>query len=155
MRNYEFQREDEYFISTDKSKLQFDVIHRYLSTSYWSPNIPMEIIKRAAEGSLCFGIYKIENGEERQVGYSRIISDYATFAYLADVFVLETERGNGLSKWMMECIKGIPELQGLRRWMLATRDAHGLYAQYGFTPIDDPKPFMQINFPDIYNSMQN
>lgn len=151
MKNYEFQRGDEYSISTDKSKLQFDVIHGYLSTSYWSPNIPMEIVKRAAEGSLCFGIYK----GNKQVGYSRIITDFATFAYLADVFILETERGKGLSKWMMECIKDIPELQGLRRWMLATRDAHGLYAQYGFTPIDKPELFMQITFPDIYNSIQN
>lgn len=151
MKNYEFRKDEDYFISTDKSKLQFDVIHGYLSTSYWSPNIPMEIIKRAAEGSLCFGIYK----GNKQVGYSRIISDFATFAYLADVFILETERGRGLSKWMMECIRGIPELQGLRRWMLATRDAHGLYAQYGFTPIDKPELFMQITFPDIYNSIQN
>lgn len=143
---YEYQK-DEYLISTDKSKLQFDVIHGFLSMSYWSPNVPMEIIKRAAEHSLTFGIYK----NEIQVGYARIISDFATFAYLADVFVLESERGKGISKWLMECITQLPDLQELRRWMLATRDAHGLYAQFGFTPLDKPEIMMQIARPNIYN----
>jgi N-acetylglutamate synthase-like GNAT family acetyltransferase len=145
---YEFQK-NEYSISTNKNKLQFDVIHGFLSTSYWSPNIPMEIVKRAAENSLTFGIYK----DNVQVGYARIISDYATFAYLADVFVLESERGKSLSKWLMECILQIPNLQGLRRWMLATRDAHGLYAQFGFTPLENPQMMMQIARPNIYNDI--
>ncbi|CAH0997290.1 hypothetical protein EMA8858_03421 [Emticicia aquatica] len=143
---YEYQKE-EYSISTDKTKLQFDVIHGFLSTSYWSPNIPMEIVRRAAENSMTFGIYK----HEIQIGYARIISDCATFAYLADVFVLESERGKGISKWLMECITQQPDLQGLRRWMLATRDAHGLYAQFGFTPLDKPETMMQIARPNIYN----
>lgn len=152
---YEFQK-NEYTISTDKAKLQFDVIHGFLSTSYWSPNIPMEIVKRAAQNSLAFGIYKhpLPIGEGwggvYQVGYARIISDYATFAYLADVFVLESERGQGLSKWLMESIMQVPDLQGLRRWMLATRDAHDLYAQFGFTPLDNPAVMMQIARPNIY-----
>ncbi|WP_435352826.1 GNAT family N-acetyltransferase [Emticicia sp. SJ17W-69] len=146
---YEFQK-NEYTISTDKAKLQFDVIHGFLSTSYWSPNIPMEIVKSAAQNSLAFGIYK----DKIQVGYARIISDYATFAYLADVFVLESERGKGLSKWLMECIIQVPDLQGLRRWMLATRDAHGLYAQFGFTPLDNPAVMMQIARPNIYTERQ-
>ena len=153
---YEYQK-DEYTISTDKTKLQFDVIHGFLSTSYWSPNIPMEIVKRAAENSTAFGIYKNSLligegwGGASQVGYARIISDYATFAYLADVFVLESERGKGISKWLMECITQQPDLQGLRRWMLATRDAHGLYAKFGFTPLDNPDIMMQIARPNIYN----
>ena len=147
---YEYKK-DEYTISTDKTKLQFDVIHGFLSTSYWSPNIPMEIVRRAVEHSTTFGIYKAEN----QVGYARIISDYATFAYLADVFVLESERGKGISKWLMECITQQADLQGLRRWMLATRDAHGLYAQFGFTPLDNPDIMMQIARPKIYNEEQS
>ena len=146
---YEFQK-NEYRISTDKTKLQFDVIHGFLSTSYWSPNIPMEIVKRAAENCLAFGIYKGDS----QVGYARIISDYTTFAYLADVFVLECERGKGLSKWLMKCIMQVPDLQGLRRWMLTTRDAHGVYAQFGFTPLDNPSIMMQIARPNIYLEMQ-
>lgn len=147
---YEYQK-DEYIISTDKTKLQFDVIYSFLSTSYWSPNIPLETVKRAAEHSLTFGIYK----HEIQVGYARIISNFATFAYLADVFVLESERGKGISKWLMECITQLPDLQGLRRWMLATRDAHGLYAQFGFTPLDKPEIMMQIARPNIYNEEQS
>lgn len=153
---YEYKK-DEYTISTDKTKLQFDVIHGFLSTSYWSPNIPMEIVRRAAEHSTTFGIYKnsLPIGEgwggAAQVGYARIISDHATFAYLADVFILESERGKGISKWLMECITQQPDLQGLRRWMLATRDAHGLYAQFGFTPLDNPDIMMQITRPNIYN----
>ncbi len=144
-------RKDGFLISTDKQLLQFDVIHDFLKTSYWSPGIPLDVVKRAAEGSIAFGIYK-ESGE--QVGYARVISDCATFAYLADVFVLETERGKGLSKWLMECLLQLPELQRLRRWSLATRDAHGLYAQFGFTPLDNPDIMMQIARPNIYMEMK-
>ncbi|PLK46008.1 GNAT family N-acetyltransferase [Emticicia sp. TH156] len=144
-------RKDGFLISTDKQLLQFDVIHDFLKTSYWSPGIPLDVVKRAAGGSIAFGIYK-ESGE--QVGYARVISDCATFAYLADVFVLETERGKGLSKWLMECLLQLPELQRLRRWSLATRDAHGLYAQFGFTPLDNPDIMMQIARPNIYIEMK-
>lgn len=148
--NHQFSKNG-YIISTDQQLLQFDVIHAFLSTSYWSPEIPMDIIKRAAQNSMSFGVYK-ESGE--QVGYARVVSDYATFAYLADVFVLESERGKGLSKWLMECIMSLPELQNLRRWSLATLDAHGLYAQFGFTPLDKPDVMMQIARPNIYVEMK-
>ena len=149
--SHEFKK-DGYIISTDRQLLQFDVIHNFLTTSYWSPEIPMEVVKRAAAGSITFGIYK-DSGE--QVGYARVISDCATFAYLADVFVLESERGKGLSKWLMACIMQLPELQNLRRWGLATRDAHSLYAQFGFTPLDNPDIMMQIARPNIYVEMKN
>lgn len=138
----------EYLISTDKNLLDFELIHNFLRTTYWSENIPVEIVRSAAQNSLTFGIYKIE----KQVGYARIISDFSTFAYLADVFILESERGNGLSKWLMACIMSLPELQGLRRWSLATRDAHGLYAQFGFVPLKTPDFFMEIARPDIYKN---
>jgi GNAT superfamily N-acetyltransferase len=147
MKTYQFTNGD-YQISTDKSLLDFEVIHNFLKTSYWSENIPMEIVRSAAENSLAFGIYH----QNHQVGYARIISDFTTFAYLADVFILESERKKGLSKWLMECIMSIPELQGLRRWSLATRDAHGLYAQFGFNPLKTPESFMEIARPDIYKN---
>lgn len=145
MTKFEIQNGD-YTISSDKSLLDFEVIHQFLSLSYWSSNIPMDIVKRAAENSLTFGVYQ----QEKQVGYARIISDYATFAYLADVFIIETHRGKGLSKWLIESILQHPDLQGLRRWLLATKDAHGLYAQYGFQALDMPDRFMQIAKPNIY-----
>lgn len=147
MKTYQFNK-GAYQISTDKSLLDFEVIHNFLKTSYWSENIPMEIVRSAAQHSLAFGIYL----ENHQVGYARIISDFTTFAYLADVFVLESERNKGLSKWLMECVMSIPELQGLRRWSLATRDAHGLYAQFGFSPLKTPESFMEIARPDIYKN---
>lgn len=145
MNIYNHQNGD-YLISTDKSLLDFVSIHQFLSQSYWSPNIPIEIVKRAAENSIAFGVYYLD----KQVGYARVISDCATFAYLADVFILEEYRGKGLSKWLVECIMQTPELQGLRRWSLATRDAHGLYAQFGFEPLNKPESFMQIARPNIY-----
>lgn len=137
---------DEYSISTDKTLLDFDVIHGFLSQSYWSPGIPIGIVKHAAANSVTFGVYH----RGLQIGYARVITDSTTFAYLADVFILESERGKGLSKWLIESIQSTPFLQGLRRWMLATRDAHGLYKQYGFEPLDNPDVFMQISRPDIY-----
>ena len=139
-----------YEISTDKSRLQFDVIQGFLSQTYWSPGIPPEIVRRSAENSLCFGIYK----KDTQVGYARIISDYTTFAYLADVFVLESERGKGLSKWLMETIKQHPDLQGLRRWMLITKDAHTLYSQFGFELANNPENIMQIARSNIYSEQK-
>lgn len=126
-----FQVEREgYAISTDPARLNFAVIHGFLRESYWSPGIPRDVVERAAQNSLCFGVYC---GTE-QVGYCRIITDYTTFAYLADVFILPEHRGRGLSKWMVATIKGHPSLQGIRRWLLFTADAHGLYAQFGFAP---------------------
>lgn len=141
----EYFRED-YCISTDPEKLDLKVIHGYLKRSYWSPGIPFEIVKKAIAHSLCFGLY--HGGQ--QIGFARVISDQTTFAYLADVFVLEEFQGKGLGKWLVDCIMAHPELQGLRRWMLATRDAHGLYAQYGFTALKHPEIVMEISRPDIY-----
>lgn len=119
---------DGYCISTDPARLDFGVIHSFLREAYWSPGVPRSVVEQAAQNSLCFGVYQ----GTAQVGYSRIITDYTTFAYLADVFVLSAHRGQGLSKWMMATIKGHPSLQGIRRWLLFTADAHGLYAQFGF-----------------------
>lgn len=138
----------EYEISTDKQRLDISVIHGYLTHSYWSPGIPKAIVARAIEGSLCFGVYH----RTAQVGFARVITDKATFAYLADVFILEPHRGVGLSKRLMEFIFAQQDLQGLRRFMLGTRDAHGLYRKYGFTAVADPQIMMEILRPDIYRS---
>lgn len=133
-------RQGEFTISTDEERLDFKVIHNFLSTeSYWAIGRPMEVIKRSVENSLPFGLYK---GEE-QVGFARVITDYATFAWLADVFVLDSERGKGLGKWLVEIIVSHPELQGLRRWVLATKDAHELYSRVGFTDLIQPQRWME------------
>jgi len=138
---------EEYTFSTDKSKLDFEVIHQYLSgESYWAKGISRDILKRSLENSMCFGVYK----DNEQVGFARIISDKATFAYLADVFVVSEHRGKGLSKMLMQHIVDHPELQGLRRWLLGTADAHGLYARYGFKPLAKPERTMEKHDPDIY-----
>ncbi|MEP6747714.1 MAG: GNAT family N-acetyltransferase [Bacteroidota bacterium] len=128
-----------YIISTDKEKLNIDFIYQFLSHSYWAENIPMEIVQKSIDGAMCFGIYD----NDRQIGFARVITDYATFGYLGDVFIDEKYRGRGLSKWLMEIIMGHPQLQGFRTWQLATRDAQGLYAQFGFTPPDAPERFMR------------
>lgn len=134
-------------ISTDKTKLNIPLIHNYLSKeSYWAQNIPLEIIERSIENSLCFGVYL----DDKQIGFARIISDYATFAYLADVFILPAYRKKGVSKKLMEFIKEHHSLQGLRRWMLATADAHGLYKQFGFTELAHPERMMEIAKVGIY-----
>jgi GNAT superfamily N-acetyltransferase len=139
-------RRRNYLISTDPGKLDRTVIHRFLGGSYWAKDIPREIVDRCIENSLCFGLYD----GDRQVGFARIISDFATFAYLADVFVLESERGKGLGVWLIETIVNHPQLQGLRRWMLATADAHGLYRKFGFTALSRPERIMEITDPDVY-----
>ena len=140
--------ENGFLVSDDPTRLDFAVIHGFLKDCYWSPGIPMDVVKRAAAGSLCFGAYEEATG--RQVGFARVISDRATYAYLADVFVLEPFRGRGLSKLLMRTIGSHPELQGLRRWMLMTRDAHGLYGQFGFTPMKDPTRAMEKTDPDVH-----
>lgn len=140
---------DEYHLSTDPSLLIVEVIHGYLSMdSYWARSIPPDVVERSIANSLCFGVYH----KKEQVGFARVVTDKATFAYLADVFILEPFRGKGLSKWLMETIQSHPELQGLRRWMLGTRDAHGLYEQFGWSVMNEEtrKRFMQRHFPDIY-----
>lgn len=137
-----------YEISDDPSRLDIEVVHRYLSTeAYWSPGIPRAVVERAMDNSLCFGVYAPDG---TQVGFGRAISDYATFAYVADVFILPEHRGRGLSKRLMEAMLGHPDLQGLRRWLLATRDAHGLYEQFGFTLPNVANRFMERTDPDVY-----
>jgi GNAT superfamily N-acetyltransferase len=136
----------EYIISTDKNKLDLDVIHGYLVACYWAKGIPRDVIERSIKHSLCFGIYL---GKE-QVGFSRVITDYATFMYLADVFVLGPHRGKGLSVAMMDMIVNHPALQGIRTWTLLTKDAHGLYEKFDFQNHVDPKRFMIRKVPYPY-----
>ncbi len=131
---------NDYTISTDKTRLDIPMIHRFLAEeSYWAQHIPLELVEQSIEHSLCFGVYLTDN----QVGFARVVTDQATFAYLGDVFILPEHRGRGLSKQLMETISTWPTLQGLRRWMLATRDAHSLYEQFGFTAPDKPQNLMQ------------
>ena len=137
---------DHFTISTENEKFDINSIHSFLTRSYWAEGISKEVIKRSIEGSLCFGVFT----NNKQIGFARMITDKATFAYLADVFIIEEYRGLGLSKWLMEVIMSHPELRGLRRMMLATKDAHGLYKKFGFTPLNNADRWMQIHDPDIY-----
>jgi GNAT superfamily N-acetyltransferase len=141
-------RRGDFAISTERSLLDLDSIHAYLSRSYWSPNLPRSVMEKGFEHSICFGVYRASE----QVGFARVITDRATFAYLADVFILPAFQGRGLGKWLMEIVLGHRDLQGLRRFLLATRDAHDLYRRFGFTPIDEPSRLMQIHKPDPYAS---
>jgi GNAT superfamily N-acetyltransferase len=138
---------DDYTIDTDKSRLDLPFVHHFLSTqAYWCLNIPMDTVRRSVENSLCFGVYL----GEQQVGFARIISDFATIAYLGDVFIIPEHRGKGLSKQLVAGIMAHPDLQGLRRWILLTGDAHGLYHQFGWKPIARPDLYMEIATPNIY-----
>lgn len=129
-----------FIITNEKEKMDVEYIHHFLSTdSYWAENIPIEIVKKSIEGSVCFGIFE----SDKQIGFARVVTDNATFGYLADVFIDEMYRGCGLSKWLMETIMAHPELQGFRTWMLGTKDAHGLYTQFGFTQLDEPDRIMR------------
>jgi GNAT superfamily N-acetyltransferase len=139
----------DYEISTDPHRLNVDVIHNFLATeSYWSPGIPRATVERAIQNSLCFGVYH----RTAQVGFARVVTDRSTFALLADLFILSAHRGKGLSKWLMQCVIGHEDLQGLRRLLLLTSDAHGLYRQFGFEALGDPSRFMEVLRPDIYRS---
>ena len=140
-----FQR-GEYRISTDPAEFDLDAIHAYLVRAYWSQGIPRATVERAVANSLCFALLH----GKAQVGFARVVTDSATFAYLCDVYILEEHRGKGLGKWLMECLMGHPSLQGLRRFSLATRDAHGLYRQFGFGDLSKPDTLMEILRPDIY-----
>jgi GNAT superfamily N-acetyltransferase len=143
---------DGFVISTDPARLDLHAIHEFLAAdSYWAKQIPFETFARSAKNSLCFGVY---DSAGAQVGFARVVSDFATFAYIADVFVLDSQRGHGLGKFLMECIMQHPQLQGLRRWVLTTRDAHGLYEQYGFTSPKCPERYMEILRPNMYAEMQ-
>lgn len=137
-------------ISTDKSLLNIALIHDFLTHSYWAKGIPRETVESSIDGSLCFGVYLKQQDELQQVGFARMITDKTTFAYLADVFILPEYRGQGLSKALMQYILAYPQLQGLRRIILATADAHGLYRQFGFTALDKPERIMQLHRPNVY-----
>lgn len=134
----EWKRGD-YTISYDPERLDLGVVHGFLTTSYWALGVSEDVVRRSIEHSLCFGVYD----QESQVGFARVITDRATFAYLADVFILERHRGHGLGKWLIETIVAHPELSGLRRWILVTRDAHDLYRKYGFRELRNPERFME------------
>ena len=139
--NYKEFKRDNYLISTDPSKIQLKVVHEFLADSYWAKNIPIELVKKSLDNSLCFSLFN----DDLQIGFARLVTDYATFAYLADVFVLDKYRGNGLSKWMMEIIINFPDVQGLRTWILKTWDAHGLYEKYGFSSPKFPERVMEYS----------
>lgn len=138
-----------YRISTDGTEMDLDKIHAFIVQSYWAYGIPFEVMKKAIENSLCFGVFT-KQGE--QVGFARMITDHATYAYLADVYVDKRHRSLGLAKWLMQVILDHPSLTGLRRIMLATKDAHGLYNQFGFTPLNKPEIFMEKWNPDVYKN---
>lgn len=137
-----------YEITNDRSRLDIDAIHAFLAQSYWSPGIPKAVVERAIANSVCFGVFHAG----RQVGFARVVTDKATFAYLADVYILEAHRGKGLAGRIMAAVKRHPDLQGLRRMLLATRDAHGLYAKYGFRPLASPERMMEIHNPNAYGA---
>jgi GNAT superfamily N-acetyltransferase len=128
-------------VTTDPERQDVGAIHGFLRRSYWAEGIPEEVVRRSIRGSLCFGLFD----HDRQVGFARVVTDRATFAYLADVFVLESHRGRGLATWLMECVTSHPELQGLRRWSLVTRDAHGLYRKFGFEALSNPERHMTLD----------
>jgi len=138
-----------YVLSDNSARLDLHAMHAYLRQAYWCAEIPFEVLHRAVHNSLCIGVYDKDGA---QVGLARFISDYATFCYVCDVYVLEGHRGRGLAKELLSLAARHPQLQGLRRWMLVTRDAHGLYHRMGFKVIDHPERFMEILVPDIYNS---
>jgi len=138
----------EFLLSTDLERLDLNLIHGFLTNCYWAKSIPRDVVARSIQNSLCFGVY----AAGKQVAFARVVSDFATYAYIGDVFVLEPFRGRGLGKWMMESVMQHPRLQGLRRWSLVTRDTHGLYAKFGFTPPRRPECYMEIYHADVYQS---
>lgn len=137
---------DTFTVTCDPAKLDLAVITEFLASSYWAKGIPAATVAKSLKGSLCFAVLD----GERQIGFARVITDRATIAYVGDVFILPEFRGRGLAKWLMQCVVSHPDLQGLRRWVLATRDAHGLYRQFGFTPLKRPEVFMERHDPDVY-----
>ena len=139
---------DTFTVTCDPNKMDHAVIAEFLRSSYWARGIPAATVERSLAHSLCFALLD----GDRQIGFARVVSDHATVAYLGDVFVLPEYRGKGLSKWLMECVTSHPDLQGLRRWMLATRDAHGLYEKFGFTPLKKPEIFMERHNPNVYGA---
>jgi GNAT superfamily N-acetyltransferase len=142
---------DRYEILTDPSRFDLDLIYDFLRSSYWARNIPRGVVEKCIQNSLCFGAFS----EGQQVGFARAITDRATFAYLADVFVIPSHRGRDVAKLLIRAILDHPDLQGLRRFLLATQDAHGLYAKFGFQPLSHPEYFMSIHNPNIYSLSQS
>lgn len=139
----------EFSITTDRERLDLDRIHDFLARqSYWAKGIARATVQKSIQNSLCFGLYRAKE----QIGFARVISDFATIAYLGDVFVLPEFRGRGLSKWLMQCVCSHPELQNLRRWILVTGDAHGLYERFGFSQLAHPENFMERHHPDLYKA---
>jgi len=143
---------DPYLVSDERARLDLDAVHAFLTRSYWAPGIPRELVERSIENSIPFGLFRLDGAHERQVGFARVITDRATFAYLSDVYVIEEERGSGLGKFLLECVHAHPELQGLRRWLLVTRDAQGLYRKLGWRVVPEPEKHMEILRRDIYRS---
>ena len=144
-------RSGDYEVSTDPARLDLGLIEAFLGAdAYWSKGIPPPLVRKAIAGSIVFGAYR----RDEQVAFARVVSDKATFAWVCDVFVVEAQRGQGLGKLLMECMVSHPDLQGLRRWMLATRDAHGLYRQFGFTDLHDATRFMERWDPEIYQRIK-
>jgi GNAT superfamily N-acetyltransferase len=142
------RRLGEYVASSDRARIDVAAVHAFLASSYWAEGIPIEVVRRSIEHSLCFGVYH----GERQVGFARAITDRATYAYLADVYVLDAHRGRGLARLLMECVMAHPALQGLRRFSLVTRDAHGLYERFGFAPVEDTGWHMEIRRTGLYRA---
>jgi len=148
---------DDFIISTDNSKIDIEAVHNYLcKESYWAKNISLAVVHRSIENSFCFAVYKKAVTDKiMQVGFARVITDKATFGYLADVFIIEEYRGIGLSKWLMEEIMNHPELQGFRGWMLGTKDAHGLYEQFGFKRLENSERIMRLSLLEAYHETSN
>jgi len=138
--------ETEFTISIDKARFDIEMIHGFLSSCYWAEGISRKVVQKSIDNSLCFGVFE----GNKQIGFARVITDRATYAYIGDVFILESHRGRGLGKKLMRAIMEHPELQGLRRWSLVTRDAHGLYEPFGFTALANPQRYMERHDPDVY-----
>ncbi len=146
MTTYPEYHRDQFTVSADPSKMDPAAIHDFLTHCYWSEGIPRGTVDRAMKNSLCFGLF----GSGKQIGFARVISDYATYAYLCDVYVLESYRGKGLGTWLMSCVMKHPDLQGLRRFTLLTRDAHALYRKFGFDASRNPSRYMEIHDSEVY-----
>ena len=140
----------QYTISTDRSRFDVEMIYSFLTHSYWAEGVPRDVVQRSIDNAMCFGVFD----GDRQIGFARVITDRATYAYIGDVFILESHRGRGLSKRLMKAIMEHADLQGLRRWSLVTTDAHGLYQQFGFTPLANPQRYMELANPDVYKKQR-
>jgi ribosomal protein S18 acetylase RimI-like enzyme len=141
-------KRDNFTVSCDTERLSLSVITSFLAESYWAKGVPSDVVEKSIRHSLNFGLFD----RDQQIGYARVVSDHSTFAFLGDVFLLPEYRGSGLGKWLIQCVVKHPELQNLRRWLLATKDAHALYRQFGFTDLNNPNVLMEIHDPDIYGA---